>query len=69
MNELKNWVIDQLNYWNNYNPMCVCYGPSIYEVDANKKVFTEVLGKIREIEKREEQPLKDCKVTLGLPQE
>lgn len=51
MNELKNWVIDQLNYWNNYNPMCVCYGPSMYEVNIKKKVFTEVLGKIREIEK------------------
>lgn len=53
MNELKDWVIDQLAYWNSYNPMCVCYGPTMYEVNAKKKVFTEVLEKIREIEKKE----------------
>ena len=69
MKELKDWVIDQLTYWNNYCPMCVCYGPSIYEVDANKKVLTTVLEKIREIEKRNEQPLKNCKIVPELPKE
>lgn len=54
MNELKNWVIDQLTYWNNYNYTSVCYGVSRYEVDANKKVLTNVLEKIREIEKNNE---------------
>ena len=53
MNELKNWVIDQLTYWNNYDPRCVCYGHSVYEVNANKAVLTNVLEKSREIEKRE----------------
>ena len=53
MNELKDWVIDQLAYWNNYDFRCVCYGHSIYEVNANKEVLTNVLKKIREIEKRE----------------
>ena len=52
MEELKNWIIDQLSYWNNYNYNAVCYGPTYQEVEANKKVFTNVLTKIREIEKR-----------------
>ncbi len=53
MNDLKNWVIDQLAYWNNYVYNSVCFGPSYYEVEANKKVLTKVLGKIREIEKKD----------------
>lgn len=57
MDELKNWVIDQLTYWNNYdysNQPMVCYSISYHEVEANKKVLTNVLEKIREIEKRNE---------------
>ena len=55
MNELKNWVIDQLTYWNNYDYTAVCCGISCYEVETNKKVLTNVLGKIREIEKKNDQ--------------
>lgn len=55
MDELKNWVIDQLTYWNNYDYRSVCYGPSHCEVEAKKKVLTNVLEKIREIEKKDEQ--------------
>lgn len=68
MKELKDWVIDQLTYWNNYNPIGMCYGKSIYEVNATKQVLTTVLEKIREIERREEQPLKDCNVVPELPE-
>lgn len=51
MDELKNWIVDQLVYWNNYDPRSVCYGYSVYVVEANKKVLTQVLEKIRAIEK------------------
>ena len=51
MEELKNWIIDQLSYWNNYDYSRVCYGVSYQVVETNKKVFTQVLTKIREIEK------------------
>ena len=52
MNDLKNWVIDQLTYWNNYDYTRVCYGASYPTVEANKKVLTDVLEKIREIEQK-----------------
>lgn len=50
MEELKNWVIDQLTYWNNFDPRNVCYGPSWVEVQQKQVVLTSVLEKIREIE-------------------
>ena len=54
MDELKNWVIDQITYWNNYNYDMVCYGTSYHEVELRKKVLTEMLEKIREIEQKED---------------
>ena len=59
MEELKNWIIDQLGYWNNYDFRTVCYGPSYQEIETKKKVFTQVLTKIREIENQE------CEKELG----
>lgn len=52
MEELKDYLLDQISYLSNYNNIrYVCYGPSQYETTIKRKVYQEVLDKLREIEK------------------